>query len=158
MADGINMQLEGSEDLLRELRELGIKLPKVLRGATLAGARIIQADANESAPSPRVVKQLRMKGKETCEATIGPDFDHWFHLFLEYGTVAHEISPKAASVLALEIGSETGFSAGHAVSGIAARPFLRPALDRNAEAVTNKAGDVIYEFIEAGRIPAGGDE
>lgn len=140
------VHVKGLKDLQKFLDQLAPKMEaNIMRGALRAGMRQVQETAKAGAAvasgqmrdglrvytrikGGKVIAGLRAKGKHGYLA-------HW----IEFGTVAHEIRPKGAKSL---------FIAGlfrqviqH--PGVAARPFMRPALDSRAHDAVIATGEYI---------------
>jgi hypothetical protein len=100
-----------------------------IRAATLAAAKVIEDEANTKAPGPHVTTKLKYVSNRGSRALIGPDKKHWFYQFFETGTQPHEVSPRRKRALKFQGVSGAAFARSVSVSGMAARPFLRPAAD-----------------------------
>ena len=151
MAD---FMVEGLADLNAQLQDLPARIEaKVLRGGLRAGARVIQQEAKRLvhdvsgalSASIRVTTQTRqgtvyalvIAGKH--RAQDDPYYAHW----VEFGTAAHWIKPKNRKSL---------FFAGlmrEAVRhpGAQKKPFMRPALDTQAEAALSAMAGYIEERL-----------
>ncbi len=131
----VKTTLEGSEALIKKMIELNARVGDMILPAALAGAFLIQTDANGRAPASHINMAVTKKTKTRIEIKIGPDKAHWFYRFFEFGATAHEIK---ADYLTLVFTGEKGWVFAKKVkhTGMAARPFLRPAMDaRREEAV-----------------------
>jgi len=124
----VEITMVGMREFEAQLKRLGTAASKKARVAALtAGAKIVQADAARRAvrsARPRkighladsiIVKTTINKAGET-QVLVGPDAKHWYGAFVE-----------------------------HVTRGMPARPFLRPALDENQQAVQ----DAIREELRA---------
>lgn len=107
MANGVNVRIEGWEELERKLRQLGatINEQELLEGALMEGAGIVKGAIEQSAPYKtgqlRDNIEISKKGREKYSVRIGPSGKGFYGRYLEYGTSSHS-----------------------------ARPFVRPAFDR----------------------------
>jgi len=148
MADVIEMRIEGGEELLRRLREMGFSVEDVLLTAATAGAEVIAAEANTMAPEPKIeVAPADGNRRGEISVDVGPPEDKWYWRFLETGAQPHEITAhKGLLVFEGEQGLVRTGKVHH--SGIAARPFLRPALDERQDDATDEVGKHICEVIE----------
>lgn len=151
MAEDFKVVLVNEAEVLRQLEKVGLVVKDVLKEATLEGAEVVREAAEDKAPGPHIEKDVTEKKKEKVSVDVGPDEDHWYYRFIEMGAQPHEISPKNAKALKLVGGSgseEVGFAARVGHPGMAARPFLRPAVDSNKEKVARVIGDVIIEKLK----------
>jgi HK97 gp10 family phage protein len=136
---------------------------EVIEQALMAGGSIIHDAAEQKAPGPlaiRTVSGRTLKTKvdpkfagvvkgNTKLVAIGPDIDHWYFRFFEFGATRHDIKPKNAKALVFE-GSAgtiiTGFA--RQTGGVPMRPFLRPAVDGNKDAAVKAMGAVLAHEIK----------
>ena len=131
--DVVRVQVEGVKELLKELERLDTDVTKVKKKALESGAEVIRDAANSRAPGPNVAHgYTRKKGMGGIEQArqgaifIGPDDEHWYYRFFEFGAGAHDVG--AASQILTPYGEE--FVTGAVPHpGMPAKPFLRPALD-----------------------------
>jgi HK97 gp10 family phage protein len=132
--------VKGGAELNRFLQELPVKLEKnILRGALRAGANVVAPEVARNAPKAtgelamgvkvstnsragRVMAKIKLTGKH---AFLG----RWFEFT---GVKVHAIKAKAGGFLFF--GGLFVKSALH--PGFAARPFMRPALDAQAQPAT----------------------
>ncbi|MBE3590006.1 MAG: HK97 gp10 family phage protein [Firmicutes bacterium] len=103
------VKVEGGDLIARRLAVLGEKAAAVVDEAAMAGAEVIREGASRRAPVRTGALQehiITQPGEEQspgrAEVLIGPDKERFYGLFVELGT-----------------------------SKMAARPFLRPALDED---------------------------
>ena len=84
------------------------------------------------------------------EVGIGPDKDHWYYQFFETGAGRHPIGPESKKAIRFP-GAEgqelVRFGVTH--PGMAARPFLRPALDGQKAEAVRALGQELRRRIEA---------
>lgn len=148
---------------LKELERAARK--EIIEKALLAGGAVIHADAESRAPGPlelalvggrslrkrvdpMLAKVVKAGGKF---AAVGPDKDHWYYRFFEFGATPHDIKPVNASALAFEgtASSRTVFAAfAKRTGGVKKQPFLRPAVDKNKQAAIDAMGDVLAREIK----------
>ena len=140
MADKITAKIEGDEELLLKLRALGAGVEQILETAVLAGAEIVKDQANRLARGPHIETEITEKSRTKAIAEIGPDKEHWYYRFFETGAGPHEISPKSAGGLAFA--GREGDIVLQRVShtGMAANPFLRPAMDEKKDSAVDATG------------------
>lgn len=160
----VNRRFEALSKAMRET---------IVRDALKAGGQIILNAAKSKAPGPYVfmdvltaseMKQLvgkklgRQVKQGSLYAVIGPDKDHWYYRFREFGVQTHGVGKrtqnrKMQNALknrvhrarvrtaqgrksiryrpALLLKFDNGERFAKKVRGFAARPFLRPAFDEN---------------------------
>ncbi len=142
MGEKIEVKIEGGEKLLRQLRRMGMDVEQVLEAAVMAGAEIIAAEAGKRAPKPMIETKVTNRSNQSVEVSIGPPEEKWYWRFLETGAQPHVIR---GAPLAFE--GDDGLIITWAVQhpGIAAKPFLRPAVDSRGDDATNAVGQVIKE-------------
>lgn len=140
------VKIEGGPELKRALERLQVNVQNVLEEAVQAGAQVIMDAANDQAPGPNVRMETEEKTADSVTVAIGPDKDHWYYKFLESGAQPHEISSATALVFEGDSGIVVTRAVAH--TGMAARPFLRPAVDENEGKATEAVGDVIRRAVE----------
>jgi HK97 gp10 family phage protein len=140
MAKGIRVTIEGDEELLKKLRALGAGVERILETAVLAGAEIVKDQANSLAPGPHIEAEVTEKSRTKATAEIGPDKEHFYYRFFETGAQPHEITPKNAG--GLSFAGHDGDIVLQRVShpGMAASPFLRPAMDEKKDTAVDATG------------------
>ena len=157
--DVVQVKIEGAEELLKELKALGVNVKKTLRGATRAGAKVIQAEAETRARSvsgssgKHVRVSVSARHKEFVEASIGATRKKFFMRFFETGVQPHEIT---GAPLVFEGDRGLIVIGGVRHPGMPARPWLRPAFDSRRDAATAAMGDVLRATVEEARIAAEG--
>lgn len=145
------VRVKGMRELNQFLQQLPVKLERnVLRGALRAGAKPVQEQAKRDAPRDtgklaegikigtkakggRVVANVKLTGPH---AHIG----RW----LEYGVAAHQITASTGGWLFF--GGNFAKAVQH--PGIPARPFMRPALDSQAQAAVVAAAQYMKRRLE----------
>lgn len=123
-----SVTIEGGDELLRKLREMGLDVSKALEAAARAGAQVIADAANPLAPEPVVVIETEKATKNRVTVNVGIPDKKWYLKFFETGVQTHEIPGP----LTLEWEGEVHVVGGATHPGMAARPFLRPAYDTKA--------------------------
>ena len=137
--------IEGGEELLEQLQRMGVDVKAALEKVVLEGAEEIRRPANQMAPGPHVVAEVAASGKQAVTVAIGQDKEHWYYQFFETGAQPHEIT---GSPIAFE-GREGAVITGRVDhTGMAARPFLRPAFDRRKGAAEQRVGEGLKRVIE----------
>jgi len=121
MAGGVDISLIGDKELQRKFKTLVGKVQKkIARKAIRAGAKIVLADAKNRAPvlSGKLKKSLKVKAIKRSRSTIG--------VLVQTGTREKLNIPEGSKYY-----YPAAVEYGH--GGVAAKPFLRPALDTNAD-------------------------
>lgn len=136
-------EVEGVEQVTASLRKAQIK-GDVLVQMVLAAAGIIEEEASRRAPGPNITKKVVEKKQTRASAEVGPDADHWYYRFFELGVQPHEVSPQVREALQF-IDQSFREHADH--PGMAADPFLRPALDQKGDAAAEAAGEVVMDYL-----------
>jgi len=146
----VTVRIEGAEELKAAIEGLrrAARGP-VLERAALKGAEVIRAAAASRAPGPYIEAEVTKAADLAVEVGIGPDAAHWYYQFFETGAGAHPIDPtkKKALAFAGREGEVVRFHVGH--PGMAAKPFLRPAIDSQKDAAVAATGDELRKGIES---------
>lgn len=140
----VTTKIEGLGDLSKAFQLLKGATDTVLEPAARAGAEVVRQAANQDAPGPHNEINMKRVSQKKAEAEIGPDKEHWYYLFEETGTDAHEITPSKKKALTWP-GGPMVKRVSH--PGRAARPFLRPALDNNLNKILNAMSNVLRQVI-----------
>lgn len=146
----VEVKLEGLEEVRAQLLARGETVASVLVRAAQYGAGVIRAAADADAPSPGSVTTKTVASGKKVRVDIGPDKKHWYHRFFEFGADRHEIKPKRAKRLRFEIGDVFVFARAVQHPGMAAKPFLRPAMDEHQGQAVAAVGDVLRGAVERG--------
>lgn len=130
---------------MRKLQALQTGVADVIEDATRAGAEVVADTARAGAPGPFITVEVERNDSDKAVAKIGPDKDHWYYRFFETGTAPHEITGNPFLVF-------TAYGKLFVIrqvwnNGMAARPFLRPALDSSKDAATDAFGAVIRKVV-----------
>lgn len=140
----IRVDLSGQQDIINALKRAGSRADAVMEDAVEAGAEIIREEASSQASktsgqlSEHIEVAVERQGADIT-ASVGPDRDRFWGLFVEFGADEHEISPKNAAALKFE-----GVYRAHATHpGVPAQPFLRPAFDEKSD----EAEEAIIEAL-----------
>lgn len=147
MGDTIRVELVGERELLAKLDSLGISAKRLLEEAVSAGAAIVRDAAREQAPGPEIEMELERSSETSATAEVGPDKDHWYYRFHEFGAGTHAIAGNPLLVF----DGDSGVVRTHEVShpGMAARPFMRPAMDGKQDEASDAMGKTFNAGIEA---------
>ena len=144
----IKLEIVGDKALKEKLERLGRRAQAALVKANQAGAEPIKDTANSKAPGPHIHQgPVKLDGGKAT-SSIGPDSDHWYYTFAEYGATAHEIKAKEAP--ALVFWGRYGLIETDKVNhpGRPAAPFLRPAADQEKDNARDAAGRVFWAEVE----------
>jgi len=137
----LEIKLKGSKELERTIKKLSrcLDLNEVEK-VFLKGAKVIAEDARSRAPKGPtgnlkkaiVAKTLQRIGKEPAPAIVAVDYRKGPHAHLvEFGT-----------------GPRYQKKTGRYVGQMPAKPFFRPAWDRNKDRVLNKIADELEKKVE----------
>lgn len=142
--NGVRVEIKGLNDLLAKLEKLGDAADEALGAAAEAGAEELTRRMIPNAPGPHIEVELRYLGGGRVIYWVGPDKAHWYYRFFESGTMTHVVLPRRAR--ALKIGGE--YKAGAVPRGMAAKPFMRPAVDEGQDKVKKAMGDVLKKALK----------
>lgn len=145
MGRSVKVEIRGDDELKRKLEMLGAKARAVLLDAARAGAEEIEREATRLAPEPHIHVGGEKVDGGAAEVSIGPDDDHWYYRFFEFGATQHEIKGNP-----LVFEGENRLIVTRRVNhpGMPARPFLRPALDTRKEASVKRVGETFRREID----------
>lgn len=143
----VRIDLSGNDELHRALAALTTAPRAELEAAAKAGADVIRQDANRAAPSNHIEQEVAANTGTAVEVEIGPDSKHWYFKFAETGAAPHEISPRSAEFLRFRTHGRFVRAKSVHHTGMAARPFLRPAADSQVDAASARVGEVLLAAI-----------
>lgn len=148
----VRATIEGLDELRSKLLARADSVRSVAVRAAQAGGGVIRSAADARAPSPGSVdtRTVVLSREGQVRVDIGPDKEHWYHMFFETGVAAHEIRPKTARRLRFEVGGTEVFARIVRHPGMPAKPYLRPALDENAGRAVDAVGNVLRGAVEGG--------
>ena len=133
------IEIEGLDEVVRTLQRVGVDVADGLEMIAQAGAEVMARATTAQAPGDiagSIVQETTEKSGQRVSVDVGPDADHFYALFLEFGTQPHEIRPLNKK--ALNIAGTIRAKAMH--PGSAPRPFMRPAFDGNQDATEAAMG------------------
>lgn len=142
------LKIEGDKELVAILQRLGKGLLESVEAATAKGAEVAVSAAKQRAPGPYIEAEVGKVERGKAEFTIGPDKAHWYYIFSETGATRHEIDGHVRKALRFDIGGEEVILKRVKHPGMAAEPFLRPALEENQERIKAAMGETFREVIE----------
>jgi HK97 gp10 family phage protein len=130
----MGLSIDGMPELLRKLEQLGRQGEQIRDKALLEGAKIIQEAASQKVnlgPHKEHLKDSIVVSEVNDDGTvdIGPDRDHFYGLFVEFG--------RSAGTYKTKTGKQKSYPAAPPY------PFLQPAFEENKEQVQQKMADVI---------------
>lgn len=151
--------VKGLSELQAFLDQLPAKMEaNIMRAALRAGAKVVQAEVQASAPVRTGLLKAGIKigtnsrrGRVTAKINVSGK--HAFVAnWVEYGTAAHFIKPKRAKSL---------FFAGLMRDGVdhpgaRPKPFMRPALDTKAQEALLAVGEAIKKRLTKQGLDASG--
>ena len=120
----ITFEVNGLNELMRELSKAGDQAGDLLEAAALAGGKVVEEQARDNAPREKgtLAKSITTgvvdKGQNMVEVGIGPGKKGWYGRFSEHGT-----------------------------SREPARPWLFPAYEQKKEEAENAIAEVIREGL-----------
>jgi HK97 gp10 family phage protein len=137
----IKFELNGIDDLYKGLELRKNQVTEMRKEALEEGAKIIADEADSLAPENGHI-HIDVKSEE---AIIGFDKEKWYWRFFELGAKAHTIK---GSPLVFEGDQGLVITRGVAHPGMAARPFLRPALDTKKDEAIKIMGEIVRRKVE----------
>lgn len=142
----IRVVLEGNDELEKRLGAVGSLVRDILEKAVMDGAEVFREAAQQQAPGPGIEAEVVKTGRGMAEAAIGPARQQWYYRFLETGAQPHEIRARGP-LLTFE--GEAGLVRARQVqhTGMAARPFLRPAFDGKQDEAQEAVGGAFWQAI-----------
>lgn len=147
-AKPVFVEVEGGDELIAELRALGVDVEMALKEATLAGGQVLVDEMNDLAPGPHIDAEVRSATPNKVTLDIGPDPQHWYYRFFETGVQPHEITPRTKKALAFD---DVVVKRVTKHPGMAARPFMRPVADTRADEAAAAVGGHLAAVIERHR-------
>lgn len=156
-ADAVELvaHVEGLAAAMAQLDDLGERVRQnVLRTALRKGANVVKRDGEarlaaagaRRAKGALLVKVSGKQGKESAKVGLVADKgkDVWQYKYLETGAGPHVIAPTRAG---LELAPNIFVRGKVNHPGMAARPFLRPALDENHREILDAFGEATRDAI-----------
>ncbi len=163
MAAKYTAEVDGAEQLVKDLLTVGLNVKKSVAGAVRAGGRIIrnQAEANAATLSSKPGKKVALRVRKRAGFVVGsiyPAKGHAELRLVEYGTPGGYRFARKGGPFKFYAGNRLIVTRVIDHPGTIARPWLRPAFDAQAQAAANKVGAVLKDAIEAARIEAEGSD
>jgi HK97 gp10 family phage protein len=144
----MRVEIEGIEELRKKLGELNVRVERVLREAVLQGEGLVEEEMKRQGPGPHMTYTIRKARSTRVEVDIGPDKEHWYYQLFESGAQPHEIEPDVKGALAFEMDGAQVIVNSVKHTGMAAAPFIRPALKNQTEAVKAAMMKTFWNAIE----------
>lgn len=141
------VELEGFQELIDKMNRMGDAVRAVAKEAVEAGAQEVMKEADRKAPRPDAIdiEFVEQNAKQTVFA-IGLKKAKWFLRFFEFGTQPQEVTSKTGYfVFEGDAGLVITKTIQH--KGMAAQPFLGPAIKTGQERVTKLMGQVFKDAI-----------
>lgn len=143
----MDIEIEGMEELEKNLNDILEIIATATLAMVKAGEEVLEEEADRLAPKRNVMaSKLRSKTKTQVVMDFGPDKENWTMRFFETGATRHEIS---GTPLVFE-GANGELIRIDTVNhpGMAARPFMRPALDGKGAQAMEEAGEAFWEIVK----------
>ena len=155
--------VEGAEQLVKDLLAVGLNVKKSVVGAVRKGGRVIrnQAEANAGAISEKPGKKVSLRVRKRTDYVVGsiyPAKGHAELRLVEYGTPAGWRLATKRGPFKFYAGDRLIVTRAIDHPGTIARPWLRPAFDIKAAEAARVLGDTLKDAIEAARIEAEGTD
>jgi len=152
MGNAIRVRLDGDKELMAKLQRLGNAVEVVLEAAVTAGAELMRDDARPLAPGPEIETETESKSRTRVTKAIGPTKEKWYYIFFELGTAAGVRTARGGGYFTF-MGRDGRLVRVKSIKhpGMADRPFLRPAFDKNRGregASVKKVRDTFKEAID----------
>lgn len=160
----ITAKVKGMSELKMALRALQVDCKSALKEASLAAVQPIHDEAEELASrseyptdaghlAEHIEIDVWKSTPTVCRIKIGPDPDHWYGRLLETGANAHTITAREGKVLMFYVGGQLVSAKEVHHPGMAAQPFLRPALDtKHQEALRLFGAEMKRRLVAKARI------
>lgn len=145
---GKKIVIEGMDELRMKVKGISSRVALHLESAMLEGAGLIENEADSLAPGPDIAKETYEKKPERVVVQVGPKKAKWYWQFFETGATQHEIKAHKKKALFFEGASGPVLTGSVEHMGMAARPFLRPAFDRQKDAAVRLIGERLKAEIE----------
>lgn len=146
----ISGKLEGADELIAELKKVGLSVKGTTRKGVRAGMKAMQVNAERRAStlstrrgkSTKIAISSKQRGAVTGQ--LGPSKKKFYLRFFETGTRPHVIPQRY-----MRLGRAVSRRIKH--PGMAARPWLRPAFDESTAAARAAFGQAMLSAIETRR-------
>lgn len=143
--NSITVELTGLAALKRQLEAVGVAPRAVMQAAALKGAEVVHDAAEPQAPGPHIEVAPGELTDRRASALVGPDEKHWYYRFFEFGAGSHPEPGTPFLVFEGDAGTIATRSVEH--PGVAASPFLRPAVDEHKDEIYKAIAEVFEKAI-----------
>lgn len=140
----LTVKIEGLDDLTGAFQRIKGACDTVLEPAARAGAEVIRNEAIKKAPGPHIELNVKRVTQKKAEVVIGPDKEHWYYQFAEYGTSAHTVKPSKKKALSWP-GGPVVKKVMH--PGRSRDPFLQPAIENNQSSILSAISEALRKAI-----------
>ena len=151
MADELKVEIQGLDEVVDALRQIGVDAVAAVEAIALAAAGPVAQAVAAKAPGrigEDIVTETTEKSEKRVTVSVGPSRKQWFARFLEYGTTPHTVSARRERALKLYgLGNVFRKSAGN--TGTSATPFMRPAFDTGQDAAQQRAAAAAKKAVGA---------
>ena len=121
--------ITGESELMDRLNSMSDDLKKnITKEALMAGAKVVKREMSAKARGS-IAQSIEIEFSDTTgipTIRIGPDKEHWYAAFQEFGAVPHTVKINSKQIL-----SDGGDFFGREIRhpGLTKKPFVRPAID-----------------------------
>lgn len=136
----IKLEVLNGDEVAALIRKRPELARAVLDQAVEAAADVVLKLATPKAPGSGLDKERTGEGKYE----VGPTAANWYYTFFETGTAGHLVEPVRQKALHWD----GQFASRSHPGGIAAKPFLRPAVDEGKDRAGEAAGEVFKRAVE----------
>jgi len=140
--------VRGTQDVIRALQRHGKDVDEALGNILLAAAGVVGSAIEAKAPGnigEDIVIAEPQRERKRVKVAVGPSDEKWYARYAEFGTRSHQVAARVAK--ALQVGPDT-FRKRVTVSGVQARPFMRPAADESEARALAAAGEELGKLLK----------
>ena len=160
MADELKVEIQGLDEVVDALRQIGVDAVAAVELIALAAAEPVAQAVAAKAPGrigEDIVTETTTKSKKRVTVSIGPSRAAWYARFVEYGTASggEKILTRkkkkggGGKPFRLYGISSNMLRASINHQGIAAQPFMRPAFDTTQQAAQQRAAAAAKKAVGA---------
>ncbi len=147
----MGIKVTGVDKIEARLKRLIVAkmVKQALINTVTAGAEVLLEEAQSRISDPDGVgMQITKKRVRKAEAQVGPTRAKWYLRFVETGAARHEIKGKPLFFELQGVGLISPYTVDH--PGMAAHPFLRPAMVSKGQAAMDAAGAAFWKTLFKG--------
>jgi len=149
MSNRVDIKLQGDKELIAFLERIGQIGEQYLAQGAVDGGKLLEHHMESDAPGPFIASGISKQGPGFVEVVIGPDKEHWYYVFTEFGASPHEMpDPKRRGLKVLHGPDGEKYSVWLKHPGMIAAPFIRPTLDTKQTAAYEAVAAPIRRAIE----------